>query len=86
MAQEYTNDDGSTGTYNEMEVEVIPVRMVRPKLGMQMAMEPIQVQMDPLVLILQMVRIPTTMLMAIRSAGMQKAIKAMKVQMAQPPP
>jgi hypothetical protein len=55
-------------------------------LQMQMATEPILVPMDPLVLILQMVRVPTLMLMEIHTARMQMATKAMKVQMVRQAP
>ena len=66
--------------------EAMKVQMAHPVLGMQMVVEPILIPMVPLVLILQMVRVATPMLMAIHTAWMQKATKAGKVQMAQPPP
>ena len=64
------------------EEEAIHLLMVLPQHGMQMVVEPILMQMVPLVLILQMVRVPILMPMEIPTAWMQTVINHLQVQMA----
>ena len=84
MAQEYTNDDGSTGTYNEDGSGSYTGTDGSTQTWDADGGGPILVPMVPLVLILQMVRVPIPKQMVIHTAWMQMATEAIPVQMAHP--
>ena len=82
----HTGADGSVSTYSDDGSGSHTGVDGSPPLGMEMAVEPILMQMAPLVHILPMDLVLTPMLMVIHTAWMPRAIVPLQELMAHPGP